>query len=496
MIWAACPWWAWTVVAAVLIPPLAHYGHPAGRPIVQSAVTTPLVRKISTDAIVRAYERAGLCSTDPKKPADHLGFGSVMSRDALDKGSQVVIYLPFGGTFDAVINAKSKIASGLDVLESQVYFTRDKQSERRHLLRVLDVDPLGEPAGRTPLLDCKPRSVWRKMPFGLDQFGQRVAFCLMWYSMLIGAQPRKGKTFTGRLIALYCALDPYVPITIIDGRMSPDWLPFRYVAHRYVRGTFPDRTGDPVQRALEALREIRRGIDSVNEELAGLPVSQCPEGKLTEHLHRTNAKLRVRLLIMEEFQVYFELADQKINKEMAQLLAEIQAMGPAAGVILVSLTQKPSGIGAGDVQRLFNRYRDNHQLKFGLRCGNRDVSNAILGNEAYGEGYDCSGLPLGDEYRGVGILYGLTDDAPTVRTYLADGEDAEVICLAARKLREKARTLSGDALGVEVAEPESDIVADLLEVMGGDAGLWWETAAERLAGPLPDAPRGRERPSR
>ena len=116
---------------------------------------------------------------------------------------------------------------------------------------------------------------------------------------------------------------------------------------------------------------------------------------------------------------------------------------------------------------------------------------AILGNESYGEGYDCSGLPLGDEFKGIGILYGLTDDAPTVRTYLADGEDAEVICLAARKIRERARTLSGDALGVEVAEPESDIVADLLEVIGGDAGLWWETAAERLAGSLPDAARGR-----
>ena len=48
-----------------------------------------------------------------------------------------------------------------------------------------------------------------------------------------------------------------------------------------------------------------------------------------------------------------------------------------------------------------------------------------------------------------------------------------------------ARTLSGDALGVELAEPESDIVADLLEVMGGDAGLWWETAAERLAAHFP-----------
>jgi DNA segregation ATPase FtsK/SpoIIIE, S-DNA-T family len=373
------------------------------------------------------------------------------------------------------------------VAESQVYFTKDKKSERRHTLRVLDNDPLSEPAGRTPLLDCKQRSVWRKFPLGLDQFGRKVAFCLMWYSMLIGAQPRKGKTFTGRLIALFCALDPYVPITIIDGRMSPDWLPFRYVAHRYVRGTFPGRDGDPVEQALDALREIRRGIDIVNDELATLPVSQCPEGKLTEHLHRTNPKLRVRLLIMEEFQVYYELADQKTCKEIAQLLAEIQAMGPAAGVILASLTQKPSGIGSGqDVRNLFTRYRDNHQLKFGLRCGNRDVSNAILGNEAYGEGYDCSGLPLGDEYRGVGILYGLTDDAPTVRTYLADGQDAEVICLAARKLREKARTLSGYALGVQADEPESDIVADLAEVFGADPGLWWEVAAERLAAMFPD----------
>jgi DNA segregation ATPase FtsK/SpoIIIE, S-DNA-T family len=480
------PWWAWIIVAAITMPPLARAGRPRHRPILKSAVTTPLVRRISTDAIIRAYESAGLCSTDPKKPADHLGFGSTMTRDALDKGSQVVVYLPYGGTFSAVVNARTKIASGLDVAESQVYFTKDKQSERRHTLQVLDTDPLAEPAGRTPLLDCKPRSVWRKMPFGLDQFGRRVAFCLLWYSLLIGAQPRKGKTFTGRLIALYCALDPYVPITIIDGRMSPDWLPFRYVAHRYIRGTFPDRDGDPVERALDALREIRRGIDLVNDELARLPVSECPEGKLTEHLHRTNPKLRVRLLIMEEFQVYFELADQKINKEFAQLLAEIQAMGPAAGTILVSLTQKPSGIGAGDVQRLFNRYRDNHQLKFGLRCGNRDVSNAILGNEAYGEGYDCSGLPLGDEYRGVGILYGLTDDAPTVRTYLADGEDAEVICLAARKIREKAGTLSGYAAGLAIEADESDIVADLLEVFGADPGLWWEVAAERLAATYPD----------
>ena len=484
MIAALCPWWAWLVVAAVAVPPLAHAGRPRHRPIISSAVTTPLVRRISTDAILRAYEVAKLSSTDPKKPADHLSFGSTMTRDALDKGSQVVVYLPYGGTFARVAGSRPEIASGLDVAESQVYFTKDKQSERRHTLRVLDEDPLGEPAGRTPLLDLKQRSIWRKAPFGLDQFGRKVAFCLMWISLMIGAAPRRGKTFSGRQLALFAALDPYVDITLIDGKSSRDWLPLKYVAHRFVQGTHPTKDGDPVQRALDALYEIDRWIVHVNDELKLLPVTECREGKLTEQLYR-RPDLHVQLLIMEEFQCFYELDDQKKNKEFAAVLSRIGALGPSAGVIPISLSQKPSGVGAGDVARLFTRYRDNHLLKFGLRCATRDVSMAILGNESYSEGYDCSGLPLGDEFKGIGILYGLTDDAPTVRTYLADGEDAEVICLAARKIREKAKTLSGDALGIQIDEPESDIVADLLKVIGGDAGLWWEAAAERLAAEFP-----------
>jgi DNA segregation ATPase FtsK/SpoIIIE, S-DNA-T family len=478
------PWWWWAILAAVVMPPLARVGRPAHRPIVSSAVTTPLVRKVSTDAIVRAYERAGLCSADPKRPADHLGFGSTMSRDALDKASQVVVILPYGGTFAAVVNAKTKIASGLDVAESQVYFTKDKKSERRHLIRVLDEDPLSEPAGRTPLLDCKQRSVWGLAPFGLDQFGRKVAFCLMWISLLVGAQPRRGKTFAARLIALFCALDPFVDIWLIDGKSSKDWQPLKLVAHRFIQGTHPTKDGDPVQRALDALRELDRHIAHVNEELAKLPVSECPEGKLTHKLYR-RPDLHVQLVVLEEFQCYFELDDQKVNKEFANLFARVGALGPSAGVILVGASQKPAGVGAGDVQRLFNRFRDNFIARFALRCATRDVSNAVLGNEAYGEGYDASGLPLGDEFKGIGILYGLTDDAPTVRTYLADGEDAEVICAAARKIRDKARTTSGDALGVALDDAESDIVADLLDVMGGDSGLWWETAAERLEGRFP-----------
>ena len=187
-----------------------------------------------------------------------------MSRDALDKGSQVDVMLPYGGTFASVVNAKPKIASGLDVLESQVYFTRDKKSERRHTLRVLDTDPLAEPAGRTPLLDCKQRSIWRKAPFGLDQFGRKVAFCLMWISLLIGAQPRRGKTFAARLIALFAALDPFVDITLIDGKSSKDWQPLRLRRAPVHPGHPPDQGRRPgAARPRRAVRD-RRGTSSTS----------------------------------------------------------------------------------------------------------------------------------------------------------------------------------------------------------------------------------------
>ena len=167
-------------------------------------------------------------------------------------------------------------------------------------------------------------------------------------------------------------------------------------------------------------------------------MSECPEGKLTEQLYR-RPDLHVQLVILEEFQVYFELDDQKKNKEFAQPVRADRRARPVRrrdprGRCPRS---RPGSAPARTCTRLFNRFRDNFIARFALRCATRDVSMAVLGNESYGEGYDASGLPLGDEFKGIGILYGLTDDAPTVRTYLADGEDAEVICLAARKLREK-----------------------------------------------------------
>jgi hypothetical protein len=123
-------------------------------------------------------------------------------------------------------------------------------------------------------------------------------------------------------------------------------------------------------------------------------------------------------------------------------------------------------------------------VRFALKCGNRNVSDAVLGGDAYSEGYDAAALPK--ESKGVGYLYGASDDTPTVRTYLADHQDAEKILAAARVLRERAGTIDGFAAGVTTAAGASDIIADARQVFGTDNGLHWDVLAGRLARQFPD----------
>ncbi|GAA4198634.1 cell division protein FtsK [Actinocatenispora rupis] len=483
----AAPWWANMLATAVAGPVLARTGRGAGRSITTPAVLTPRYRKLNYDVILRAYQAAGLHNPD-KKDAQVAFPPPGMARDPLGQGSEVVVDLPWGKTFADVVKNKGSLASGLDVSLNQVFLTADESSNRRHKLFVADRDPLAVAAGRTPLLSGKPTDIWQPAPFGLDERGRKVSLLMMWISVLVGAQPRKGKTFSARLLALYAALDPYVRIIIADGKMSADWDKFRLVAHRIIFGTVPNsRDDDPLGHLLEALREVKAHIQQVNDLLSKLPVDECPEGKLTRELTRKYPELRVWLLVMEEFQAYFETEDQEVNKEIASLLAYIQAVGPSAGVILLSSSQKPSGVGAGDVQRLFNRYRDNHAVRFALKCGNRVVSDAVLGGDAYSEGFDASSLPAGEKYRGVGILYGASDDTPITRTYLADHADAEKILTAARKHRQAAGTLSGQAAGEDLTRDLRDVLADAASVyLTGETFLSWQTLAARLAEQIPE----------
>ncbi len=472
------PWYAWLPVGALALPALARAGRPADKPIVTPAVVTPRFRVLNADIVLRAYYAAGL--GHPDKPGQQIAFGSRMARDG--DGTRCVVDLPYGMGLKDAIDRKDKIASGLDVTESQVFIRRDPTSYRRHALWVADRDPLAVPVGRTPLLACRPTDIWKPAPMGLDERGQLVTVPLMWNSLLVGALPRQGKTFAARLLALYAALDPYVRLSVFDAKGSPDWRKFSLVSDSFAFGLTPTRAGLPPEILLQALEGIKADVQDRYRRLSELPPEVAPEGKLTREIARDpRLGMPVRVLVIDEWQEYYTLGD--ISKDIAALITFLVKVAPGAGVSVIGSTQKPSGVGSGQVAQDFIAARDQFQVRFSLRTSSWQVSEMVLGQGAYSEGLDSSVLL--PEYKGVGVLRGATDASPTVRSFLADGQDAERILVAARAIRERAGTLSGMALGEEAPEAR-DVLADVTAVLGSDAGLHWTVLAERLAGRFPD----------
>jgi hypothetical protein len=479
LMWYYAPWWGWALLAAAVLPLLARAGHPAGKPIIRAATTTPRFRVLNADIVLRAYYAAQL--GHPDKPGQQVTFGSPMARDG--DGSRVLVDLPFGKGLDDAVKARPAIASGLDVSLSQVFIHRDPTSHRRHTLWVADRDPLAVPVGRTPLLACKATDIWKPAPVGLDERGQLVTVPILWNSVLVGALPRAGKTFSARLLALYAALDPFVKLDVFDAKGSPDWRRFALVADSFAFGLTPGRDGMPAEIFLRCLEGLKDDVQDRYQRLSELPPDVCPEGKLTREIARNpKHKMPVRVLVLDEFQEWYDL-DPEVSKRIAGLLVFLVKVAPGAGVSVIGATQRPSGIGTGQVNQQFTSFRDNFGIRFGLRTSSWQVSELVLGAGAYSEGLDTSLLLPG--YRGVGILRGASDASPTVRTYLADGQDADRILVAARQLRQRAGTLSGMAAGLEVTEDERDVLADVLGVFGTDPGLHWSVLAARLDAQIP-----------
>ena len=160
-------------------------------------------------------------------------------------------------------------------------------------------------------------------------------------------------------------------------------------------------------------------------------------------------------------------------------------VAPGAGVILLGATQRRPGSAPG--RSPSSSPASATTSRSGSGCAPRAgrCRSCASAPGAYSEGLDTSTLL--PQYKGVGILRGATDASPTVRTYLADGQDAEKILTAARALRERAGTLSGMAAGVGVATAARDVLADVLAVFGGrQPGCTGRVLAERLAARFPD----------
>lgn len=459
-----------TVLAVVLVG--GWYGRPAGEPLFEPAViTAPKARRLTMDMVTAALVAAGL------GPADVLQF--FVQPHRRDGGWEFTVDLPPGKVFAGALAKRDAIAGALDVKGVQLVLTEDDESQRRVHFWLAPGDPyVGEPIPH-PLLRARSWSVWKGAPLGMNARRKRITVPLLFTGVLIGSLPRVGKTVLVRSLMIPWLMDPGARVIAIDGKGGNDMKPAERLAYRYISGVTPAA----VQLVVQTLQELLDDCDRRNAVINGLPIDDCPDGRLTPELAANKTlDMKPTAVFVDEVHRYLEHA--VYGTEVGHLLKELAKVAPSVGISLVLSTQRPA------TKTMDDGLRGSLGTRIALRTATKTVSKMILGDAA--PGYDAS--TFGKRHKGVFIVVGaddgeLAEEPPQIgRGFHVTVKAFDELCRRLHADREANGLLEGMAAGEQpVLSAEFQLLDDLDAAFGpGDDKLWHTEIIERINAAHPE----------
>lgn len=471
-LYAPTPYLLLTAVGLVLV----WHGRPVGKPfLVDRTVISNTVARLTSDVIARALGSIGIADLRREIDKGKLEFTAPIVRDG--PGWRAEIDLPYGVTAVDIIELRRELSSGLRRPLGCVWPEPEEEEHSGHLILWVGDKPLSKTRPVAyPLLERGATDMFMGLPFGVDAKGNPVTVTLMFASVACGAQPRMGKTFSVRLLALGAALDPRCELHIYDGKGMGDYVAFEPIAHWIGSGS-----RDEVLLSLLAdLKALKVEVDRRAVLLTKLArAGRCREGKITPELVKDKSlNLYPILILLDECHLAFDTGTGpagKLGQEITEIAEYLVRVGPAAGVSLIASTQRP------DAKSLPSGISANVQVRFCLRVAGQPTNDMVLGTSAYKSGVRATEFSRKD--LGIGYLSGEGLRPVIVRSYLADSDDASKVTARAYLARKAAGRITGMAAGLE-APRESDpaeLLADVLAAMGGDEQIWSSAVCERLA---------------
>ncbi|MEH1125038.1 FtsK/SpoIIIE domain-containing protein [Micromonospora sp. CPCC 206061] len=477
------PTWAKFAALCAAVVAFGYLGRPADRPLLGTAVVTSEAPKLTSEIVIRALGALGIAEINKAigKGWGPRAFPAPITRDG--PGWRAEVDLPYGVTVTDIIERRDRLASGLRRPLGCVWpEAAFEQHAGRLVLWVGDQDMNKARQPVWPLLKGGKANIFAPLPFGTDQRGRQVAILLMFANMLIGAMPRQGKTFALRVLLLAAALDPTVRMLVYELKGTGDLSSLEKVAHDYASGA----DDAAIEQTIEGLRWAHKELDKRAKTIRGLPKDICPENKVTPELAAKRSLGLFSLLIsIDECQ---ELFTHPVHgKEAEELCTAIIKRGPALGIMLVLATQRP------DKDSLPTGISANVGIRFCLRVMGQVENDMVLGTSAYRNGVRAT--TFGPRDKGIGYLVGVADDAQIARSAYLDAPAAERIADRARAARAAAGTLSGYAAGDVAGTGTQTVTVNVLDdiaavVPTGEAKVWCQTVAIRLAELRPDVYRG------
>lgn len=459
---------------------LGRHGRKAGQPLVQAAVVSPQVEKLTPDVVLRALKVLSIAGISQAIGNQEWGLKDMLT-DPIHRdgpGWLANVSLPFGVTATEIMDRREKLASGLRRPLGCVWPETVPGGHPGQVALWVGYEDMSKTRQAAwPLARAGTADLFRPVQFGTDQRGRGADVTLMFTSGIVGSIPRMGKTFLLRLLLLIAALDPRAEVHAYDLKGTGDLSPLERVAHRYR----PGDEDEDIDYAIADLRRMREEMRRRTKVIRGLPKEICPENKVTPDLAK-DRRLRLHPVVIgvDECQVWFE--HPVYGKEFESICTDLVKRGPALGIVILLATQRP------DAKSIPTGISANAVLRWCLKVMGWQENDMVLGTGAHSRGTRATMFDLAD--KGICYFSGEGERPRIVRTHEINQETADVIALRARGLRERAGTLSGYALGVDGEEEVRSFPADVLSVFGDDTKLWSETVAARLRGQLPGAYEG------
>ncbi|WP_203915530.1 cell division protein FtsK, partial [Rhizocola hellebori] len=413
---AMLPAWQRYSLLALVVLGLGALGAPADKPLLDRAVVTARVARLTSDVVIRALGVLGLAGINQAlaKNGNAVGFAAPITRDG--PGWRADIDLPAGVTAGEVIDRRDKLASGLGRPLGCVWpEAAHEVHPGRLVLWVGDQDMATSRQPAWPLLKAATADLFKAFPFGTDPRGRTVTMDLVYTNLLIGSIPGYGKTMALKLPLLTAALDPTAEVWVFELKGTGDLEPLAKVAARYASSA----DDDAAEAALIALRDLRKECAKRAEVIKGLPKTVCPENKVTPELaRRKSLGLHLLVVAIDECQELF--SHPEFGKEAGALAEKVIKLGRALGVVLLLATQRP------DAKSLPTGVSANVGTRFGLRVLGHVENDMILGTSAHRNGIRATMFVKRD--KGVGQLVGAADEPQIVKTFYVDGPTADRAC--------------------------------------------------------------------
>ncbi|PPK98031.1 S-DNA-T family DNA segregation ATPase FtsK/SpoIIIE [Kineococcus xinjiangensis] len=470
--------WVLLLVVGTALAGIGALGRQADERITGSAVSASSVPRFTSELILTALGSLGVAELNKHlRTGDGVRFVAPIHRDG--PGWRADCDLPPGVTAGDVIERRDRLASGLRRPLGCVWPEPDSEQHAGRL--VLWVGDRALSAGKPvawSLAKTGKVSLFSPFPVGVDQRGRPATLTLMYASMVIGATPRMGKTFTLRLLLLAAALDPLAELHVYDLKGSGDLSALEAVAHRY-------RAGDEDEDLAYLMADLRALVKDMRRRytvVRTLPRTECPENKVTPDLAaRKELGLHPVVFGLDECQFLFEHPVH--GKDAETLVTDLVKRGPAVGIVVLVATQRP------DAKSLPTGISANATLRFCLRVMGQTENDMVLGTSMYKAGIRATTFTRSD--LGIGYLIGDGAEPAIVKTAYLDAPTAATITARARTARLAAGRLTGHAAGLDPdtddTAPVPTVLDDLAEVMANTADREWsETLVERLAEHRPD----------